>query len=468
MKKLTMIIFLFLAGCNLRPHYEYDIVMPCEWRLSLDECEEVVNVRFWEQFDDPILNSLIAAAMHNNLDLKKAVARVVQYFALFQKEGTGLPTIKGLAGIERFDSFEPFPGIGPITANQVKAFAVVNFEADVWGRLLNARDAAYENYLSQIEAKRTVVLTVVSQVASAYIDLRALDEQLLIANKTWHARVKSLNLNELLFKEGLVSKLEIEQSQTEVEAALAEVKKYETLIPQQENLISLLIGENPSEILRGRSIDTFKIPFCIPTGLPVELLERRPDIREAEKKLMASEAQIGVIRASFFPKISLSALIGYVTNFASNPTSNSNRGLAYDVAALLLQDIFDDGKKEAELLAVTAINREDFYDYKLKILTALKEVNDAMIAHQKAKELVEVANDELQAYKEYYRLADLQHQNGFVDYLNVLYAKNNLFASELRFVARQGDTFKTLIDLYKALGGGWVYAAEEISAENCN
>lgn len=467
MKKWLLSSLLLLGGCNFRPHYQYDLIMPCAYRVDTSECHELANVRWWEQFNDPVLDCLIVHALQNNVDLKKAVSRVVEYFAKFGQEGTGLPHVGLLAGVERFHAFEPFPGIGPLTANQYKIFGAVTFELDVWGRLLNKKEVAFDKYLSQIEAKRTVIMTVLSNLAIAYIELRALDEQLLIAQKTWESRVETLNLNKVLHREGYVSKLEIEQSETEVTTALAEVKKYETLIPQRENLISILLGENPGPILRGRPLESLNLPICVPAGLPSELLCRRPDILEAEKNLMASEAYIGQARANLFPRFSLTGLFGRVSNFLSKTTTTGGAGLAYDIAGNVSQVIFDDGEKEYELLEALALNKEAFYEYKGKVLTALREVNDALIAHQKSKELVEVSKKEVAAYKEYYRLADIQYKNGFIDYLNVLYAKNNLFASELRLVARQSDTFKTVIDLYKTLGGGWIWEADSISEQSC-
>lgn len=466
MRKMTIAFLFFLAGCNFRPCYDYDITMPSTWRTETCEGSDVANIRWWEQFNDPILDQLIVLALQNNYDLKVTAARVSEYYAQYgQEKSKSFPLVSAMAGVDRVGDWVPYPG-GPVVSGSLYTFvAALSYEIDVWGKIRNLNDAALDKYLSQIEAKRTVVLTLVSQVAEAYIQLREFDTQMEVAEKAWKARENSLRINKLRHQEGLVSKLEVEQSVTEVETALTEVKKIEAAIFQQENLISVLIGESPTCILRGRPLNELTLPICVPTGLPSDLLYRRPDILEAEKNLRATEALIGAARASFFPRISLTGLFGKVSDSLKDLFSSN--GLAYFLSLSAAQEIIDGGLKDFQLLEACSLNKQAMYDYKSKILNGLREVNDALIAHDSSKELLEIAKREVKAYEEYYRLAHLQYENGMVDYLNVLYAKNNLFASELRFAARKGDTFKTLIHLYKALGGGWVIDANNISQEMC-
>jgi outer membrane protein, multidrug efflux system len=459
---------LLVSSCIFRPDYTRPYVnVPESWRLPTEEACSYANIRWWDQLGDPVLDTLILEALQYNNDLQVAIASVDQYYGIFRTVYSQLfPQINGSGvALRQQLSRQLSPGIPETFLLQDNFIALLSctYELDVWGRLYAASDAALAQYLAQIQARRTVVLTLVSEVANAYIILRQYDEQLKVARETLKSFRESQVLMTERFLAGAVSQLPVEQARSETDAAAIQVKELEISVEQQENLLSVLLGRNPGDIKRGKLLEELTQPPCVPAGIPSDILEQRPDVMQAELNLVSAHSNVGVAKANFFPQISLTGFYGN----ESLDLSQLIRGSAttWQFGASAFQPIFNGGFYVGQLEIATAVEQEALFAYYSTILTAFKEVDDALIAHKKSLELLTVQKDQVAAYSKYLYLAQLEYDNGQVDYLNVLDAQRNLFSSELNLKQAESFTFTTLINLYKALGGGWVLEADTITIE---
>lgn len=466
MKQLLLLSLLLIStSCNFKPKYcRPEVDQFCTWRFD-NGCtkDESINIRWWEQFNDPILNALILTALDNNQDLQVAKARVLEFYAKFRIVASQLYPQVALDGSylreELTNAISYAPLLPSTRVNNLYNLAfMLSYELDVWGQLANETEAAVAEFLSQVEVRRTVVLTLVSAVASAYVTLRQFDNQLDISKKTYATRVESLKLSTLRFEVGLVSEMEVKQAQSQADEALAQVKRYEELIPQQENLISVLLGAPPQDILRGPTLAHYEPLPCVPAGIPSDVLRNRPDILNAELQMVAANANIGVARAAFFPSFTLTGLYGAestsLRTFFQDVARTWNIGLGF-TEPLLTGWRLDYQLREAEAVAM-----ETIHGYQQTVLTAFKEVEDALIANKMTKEIVVVQTDQVAALSDYYKLAMLRYENGQNDYLTVLDAERALFRVQLDLAEAQANVFLSLIDIYKALGGGWVIDAD--------
>jgi multidrug efflux system outer membrane protein len=299
-------------------------------------------------------------------------------------------------------------------------------------------------------------------VASGYINLRSLDKQLEIAKRTLKARKDSLTLFELKFNGGVVSELEVSQIRSEYEKAAVRIPSIERQIALRENDLSILLGRNPGPITRGTAIEDMTLPD-IPAGMPSELLERRPDIRQAEQNLVAANAQIGVAKAEFFPTISLTGLFGYASLALSDLFQSSSN--LWDVGGVALGPIFSGGRLTGQLRASRAVQRQVLNGYLLTVQTAFREVDDALISIQKRREELAAQGRQVDALQEYTRLAQLNYDEGQVSYIEVLDSQRQLFDTELIYAQTKNEVYASLIGMYKAMGGGWVLDAEAIANE---
>lgn len=477
--------FLLLTSC-FRPHYiRQPLDIPQEWRLDTNEGSTLSNLNWWKQFQDPVLNRLIITALKNNEDLQVAMYRVREFLAQLGIVSADLyPGITGNASYMRlkFSSDRPhsadrlseskhnkskratkllreFPPV-----NEYKAFLNLNWALDFWSRYYSASEAAYEEYLGTIQARRSVVITVVTSVAMTYINLRNLDAQLKISKQTLESRYESLKLAQDRFELGETSSLEVIQAQAEIEIAALRVIEFERAIPIAEDQLSVLLGENPQWIERGSSIQEFQYPVTIPAGLPSDLLTRRPDIVKAEDTLKAANARVTEARALLFPQFNLTAMYGsesfQLKTFLTSPAEMWEYGVS------AVQTIFDAGRIFYGIEEASAIREEALANYRQTILIAFQEVNDALIQVRKNRELVTEHQVQVKILKEYLRLATLRYNEGEVDYLNVLDAERTLFTAQLNLAQSEADSFTAIVKLYGALGGGWVDETDAIAISN--
>lgn len=478
MKIKFLLLICILSSCTMTPKYHRPkLNMPDEYRLSLNENEELTcepliraaNIEWWEELNDLVLNRLITDALANNNDLKFAIARVDEYYGIVGVVSSLLyPQVDGefyKARQQYSLNAVPNPITGSPSLQRFNTYSTLfnaAYEIDIWGKIQSRSDAAYTDYLRQIEVRRTVVLTLVAEVANAYIELRRLDKQMKISIKTLKSREEAERIARARFEEGLTSELPLKQAQSETEAAIIAIKVLEIQIPQQENLISVLIGQPPGAIARGETLDTLTMPEKIPVGVPAQLITQRPDILAAEDILIATNFDIGAARAAFLPTISLSGFYGNQSTHAFNLMSGNS--VTWSTFINIFQPIFTGGRLISELAIAKARNQEALFNYYNIVLNALKEVNDALIAHKKNLELVVEQKAQVEIFQKYRYLAELQYNNGESDYLNVLDAERRLFESQLLLATREANSFTSLVNLYKALGGGWVIDADNFNS----
>jgi len=462
-KRIFFFLFFILFGCTVGPNYRRPTVeTPPSWRFEEKEARSAVNIAWWEQFGDPVLNGLIQDALRENKEVRIAAARVEEFMGRYGATRAALfpqLTAGASAGRSRVSDRTAAPTTGMQNpADNYLAFLNANWEIDLWGKLRRATEAARANVLVTQEARRAVVLTLVASVANAYVNLRELETELEIARRTMKSREESYRLFQLRFDGGVISEVELYQVKSEYEQALATVPLLEKLIAQQENALNVLLGRNPGPIPAGRAMNELLLPG-VPAGLPSDLLANRPDIRRAEQDLIAANARIGVARAYYFPSISLTALFGYVSTDLSNLFSGPARTWSW--AAPLTAPIFTAGAIRGQVEAAEAVNREFLIQYEQSIQAAFREVEDALIDQRRSRERLEVQTRQVDTLRNYARMARLRFETGHTSYLEVLDAERSLFNAELAQAQTKGALFQALVNLYKAMGGGWVVDAEQ-------
>ncbi|MGF6602056.1 multidrug efflux system outer membrane protein [Paraburkholderia sp. GAS448] len=455
-----------LGGCLLGPNYVRPTIdTPATFRFESGEAAEVANAAWWEQFQDPVLNELIATALADNKDIKIAAARVDQFLGQFVTTRAGLfPQVSAgfQAGRQRESQAGPLPlpaGVSPVF-NDFQQTLSAAWEIDLFGKVRRETESARASLLASEEGRRAVILSLVASVATAYINLRSLDQQLAIAKATTESRLESVHVFTLRFKGGDVSQMELAQSQSEYEASAATIPQLEAQIAQQEDALSVLMGHNPGDILRGRQLSELAIPV-VPAGLPSDLLERRPDLLQAEQNLVAANALIGAARALYFPSISLTGLFGSASGEFSNLFKGPAKIWAY--AGSLTVPIFTAGSISGQVKQAEAQQQQALIQYQQAIQVAFQEVDDALIGLQKSQEQLTVLGRQVDALRDYARLARLRYEGGYTSYIEVLDAERSLFNAQLSYTQTTGTVFSSVIALYKAMGGGWVVTAEKMT-----
>jgi multidrug efflux system outer membrane protein len=460
---LCGVILALLTGCmTVGPDYKRPVIdTPAAWRIEEREVRDLANTAWWQQFNDPVLNGLVGTALEQNKDLLIATARIEEFFGrYFSTRGDQFPSAGGNAdafrqrlsekGFSRFDGKDnPY--------NQYEAFLNAGWEIDFWGKFRRATEAARAELLGTEEGRRTVVLTLVGAVSAAYVDIRALDKQLEITQRTADSRKGTLELFQLRFQNGIISEVDLSQAESEYEDALARIPDFERAIGQTENALSVLLGRNPGPIARGLTLDELILPV-VPAGVPSELLERRPDIRSAEQALIAANARIGVAKSLYFPTISLTGAFGTVSTDLSNLFTASSRAWNYGVPVSV--PLFTAGRIGGEVKAAEAAEKQAVLSYQQAIQNAFREVDDALLDRSKSGQRLDALSRQLKALNNYARLARMRYDEGYTSFLEVLDAERSLFNVELAHTTGQNALFRSLINIYKSMGGGWVTAAE--------
>lgn len=462
---LTCILFLMLTGCiTVGPDYQRpEIETPESWRFEAEEMQEFADISWWELFRDPVLNSLVETTLQGNRDLRIATARVEEFFGrYFATRGDQYPFAEAGGSASRFRVTEEgpspvLPGVDT-TYDYYEAFLGASWEIDFWGKFRRASELAQAELFSTEEARRTVVLTLVSAVALAYIEIRTLDKQLEITRRTAETRRETLELFQLRFDQGIISEVDLVQAESEYEDALARIPSFELAIGQLENALSVLLGQNPGPIPRGLIIDKLVLP-TVPEGMPSDLLERRPDIRQAEQGLVAANAQVGVAKSLYFPTISLTGAFGSASTDLSDLFDSAAEQWNYGVPVSV--PLFTAGRIGGEVKAAEAFKKQALEGYLLTIQNAFREVEDALIDRTKSGQRLKALGRQVEALHKYVNLARLRYDEGYSSYLLVLDAERSLFNVELSYASSQNALFRSTVNIYKAMGGNWVEAAEQ-------
>lgn len=443
-----------LAGCAVGPDYKRPKVLaPENYRFELNGAMEVANTAWWEQFDDPVLNDLVHTALQENKDVLIASARIEEFVGRYvTARGDLFPNITGGFTAARGREMGSL-----ITTDSYQVFLSGSWEIDFWGRLRRLKEAARAELLATEEARRAVILTLVGSVVGTYVDLLTLDRQLDITVKTAESRKQSLDLFQMRFDYGIVSAEVLSMIDAEYRDALSRIPDVQRSIAQTENALSILIGRNPGDIIRGRSLEKLGRPE-VPEGLPSEILEKRPDVRQAEQNLVAANARIGAAKALYFPTISLTGLLGSaspeLTKLFSGGTS------FWSLAGPIAMPLLNFGRIKGLVKSTEAVQQQALYAYQQVIQSAFRDVDDALVDHTKSQEQIQALSQQVDALKTYARLARMRYDEGYSSYIEVLDAERSLFNAELAYTSVYGNIFRSLINIYKAMGGGWVALAE--------
>ncbi|MEP7330155.1 MAG: efflux transporter outer membrane subunit [Betaproteobacteria bacterium] len=456
-----------LAGCTVGPDYVKPMVeTPAGWRIDYPLAADVANTRWWEQFGDPVLNDLIDTALRENRDLVIAAARVDAFIgALNTTRAQFYPQAKYNvdAGRNRSSAVgaSPLPpGADPYYTLYQGALGAA-WQLDLFGRVQRQTESAQAQVYATEQGRRGVVLSLVTSVATSYVAMRALDKQLEIAQQTAKNYAETYRIFQLRHKGGVTSQFELAQVQSQYQQALAAIPALEQQIAAQENLISVLMGRTSSSIPRGRPLADLVVPG-LPGDLPSSLLERRPDILQAEQNLVAANANIGAAKALYYPQFNLTASYGSVSaalsNFLTGPAA------AWTLAASLAGPIFTAGSIAGQVATAEARTQEAVANYQQTVLVAFRETNDALVGANKKRDESAAQALRVASLREYARLGMVRFNNGYAGFIDVLYAENELFAAELAAVRSSAERYTQVIAVYKAVGGGWVELADQSTA----
>ena len=460
MKKLAFLpLLVLLAGCAVGPNYKRPTVnLPTDYRAAIPaqtaEAASLGNEKWWDVYQDPVLAQLIHAAIQQNYVVRFAATRVLEAQAqLGITRANQFPTASVGAGVSSQQNAKVSNLFPAYQVNEGQLNLSVIWNLDFWGKYRRQTEEARAQLLATKWGQQAVISSLVANVATAYFQLRALDSELEIAKRTLGSRQQSLQLTRLLETHGSASDLDVSQSEQLLYTASETIPDLERQIQQQENLLSILLGENPRSIPRGRPLTERPAPDNVPAGLPSELLERRPDVREAEANMMAANAQIGVAKAAFFPSISLTGTGGLESNalnsFLSAPSQTWNAGLS------ITQPVFEGGRLRSGLRLSRAQYQEAVLIYQQTVQNALEQVSNALIATQKDRGFREQQEMLTRAAQRTDELSEVLYKNGGASYLQVLTAETNYFSAELNLVQAQLNERLALVQLYQALGGGW-------------
>jgi multidrug efflux system outer membrane protein len=459
-----------LSGCMVGPDYRRPAVeMPKTFQFEQKEALCTADTLWWKEFKDPVLDSLILEALANNKSVKAAAANVEQAASILTQ--TRAPLFPQITyGGEGSKARQSQSQLGPLSAfipNPATSFDLIggaSWEIDLWGRIRRLTEAARAQLLASEQAKRGVILSLVASVASSYLQLRGLDEQLEIAKNTLSTYAKSVKLFELQYAHGQVSMMTVEQARSQYETVAAEIPQLQSQIVETENGICVLLGRNPGPIKRGQPLSRISIP-AIPQGLPSQLLERRPDLAQAEQNLIAANAQIGAAKALYFPSISLTAALGVQSSQLSDLFVGPAR--VWNYAGSFTGPIFTAGLISGQVEQAKALREAALQDYENAIISAFRDVENGLVAQSKLYEQLQAQQRLVVALKNYDRLAWMQYNGGYTSYLTVLTAEQQLFPAELACAQVRASELAAFVTIYKAMGGGWVSRAEKLTSTPC-
>jgi len=452
------LLILILSGCAVGPNYKRPPVNTPENFRGADTTptNSIADLPWWEMFKDDTLQGLVRTALTNNYNLRIAVTRVDQSRALAaQARGAFFPQLdyQGSAGRGRNAIGGVAVANHGATVDSFVGVAGVSWDIDLWGRLRRLNESARAQYLASEEGRRDVMVSLISDVAQAYFQLLALDRQMEIAKRTTNSFGESLRIFSERLQGGIVSKLETSAAEAALASAAATVPELERQTVFQENQLSVLLGLNPGAINRHRGLLEEELPPDVPAGLPSRLLERRPDIRQAEQLLRSANAQVGVAVANFFPQLSLTALFGQVSPELSTFTSGGAN--LWSVAAGLTGPLFHGGSLAAQRRQAVAAREQASLQYQATVLTALQEVSNALVAREKFAEVRTQQARAVRAYEVAVEVSRERYVAGRAGYYEILQEQQLLFPAENALVQAQVNQLLALVQLYRALGGGW-------------
>lgn len=466
---MTWAMVFMLTGCTVGSDYVKPVIdVPPAFNNAAKNAQQITNVAWWKQFQDPMLDTLILEALTNNRDLKIATANIEQAAAVLTESRSSLyPQVGyGGTGTRERSSETDAARLYSVLKNPRTSYQTVvsaSWEIDLWGRIRRLSEAAQAELLATEAARQGVLLSLVASVATSYIQLLGLDEQLHIAERTQAAYAASLDIFEKRYKYGQVSLMTVVQARSQYEVAAASIPPLHLQIEQTENGLSILLGRNPGPVRRSGPLSQLRSP-AVPAGLPSDLLINRPDIRQSEELLIAANANIGSARALYFPTISLTGASGFASGDLSRLFRGSSR--TWSFAGALTGPIFSGGAISSGVKQAEAAQKVALLSYESTIQNSFADTENALVAQRRLAEQLKIQESLVRDNTEYVRLAHLQYDGGYVPYSTVLQAEQQLFPSELNCAQTRTTLMTSLINIYKAMGGGWQPAALLDTASN--
>ena len=457
--------FSFLTACAIGPNYKRPAVQtPAQYRQPVPVTEpadkgSLANLAWAGLFQDDVITKLVKTALTQSYDLQAATERVLQARAQLGVTRSQLaPQVSASGGFtaSRTSSIGSFNFIPPgtnLAVSYTQAGMNLSWELDVWGRIRRLTESARAQYLAQEEARHAVVSSLIADVITTYLTMRELDLELEIATKTREVAQNGLKLTNLRKDRGVATGLDVRQAEELLYTATAQIAATERAIAETENTLNVLLGQNPADVPRGKPLVELVGPSKVPAGLPSELLERRPDIRQAEQTLIAANAQIGAAKALFFPQISLTSFLGLQSRTLGSLFSGNARDETIAPAGVL--PIFNAGQLRNNLHLTEAQQREMLATYRKTIQTAFREVSSALADYQKNREQRSQQELLVKALQDADRLSTLRYKGGLDSYLQVLDSERNEFSGELTLAQLRKNELLSVVELYRALGGGW-------------
>jgi multidrug efflux system outer membrane protein len=452
-----ILIMILVSGCTVGPDFEEPVVQsPETYRTPVKLVEDDADLKWWKHFNDPQLVFLITTALENNRDVKIAVSRIAQSrAALGFTEVDGYPRLDVEAGINRGD----FTGSGKSSSIGTSSYIVapLSWEIDFWGKFSRATDAARADLIASEYGLKTVQLTLVSDVVAGYYILLDFHRRLAISESTLKSRIESLTIIQHRFDKGIISELDVNQAEIQREIAAASIPLYQRSISKTENSLSILLGRLPGPIITRINLTAQAPPPNIPVGMPADILEQRPDIIQAKFLLRAQTENIGVAEALRWPAISLTGTLGAASTELDTITID---GGVWSVGGQLLGPIFNFGQNKRRVEVQEAIAQQFLFQFENTVLTAFREVEDALVEIETYRRELAAIDRQLKAAENANRLSKERYDKGVSSYLEVLDTERTLFATDLQQSELQQLYLNAYVNLYKSLGGGWVTEAD--------
>jgi NodT family efflux transporter outer membrane factor (OMF) lipoprotein len=462
---IAVLLFSLLTGCAIGPNYKRPVVQaPAQYRQPLPvtgpaEKASISDLAWANLFQDEVITRLVKTALVQSNDLEAATQRVLEARAQLGITRSQLAPQVSASGsftaarTSTIGSFNFIPPGSNLAVSYTQAGLNLSWELDIWGRIRRLTESARAQYLAQEEARHAVVSSVIADVITTYLTMRELDLELEIARKTKDIAENGLKLTNIRKERGVSTGLDVRQAEQLLYTATAQIPATERAIAETENYLNVLLGQNPDDVPRGKSLVELAGPSKVPAGLPSDLLERRPDIRQAEQTLIAANAQIGAAKALFFPQISLTGLLGVQSRALGDLFSGPARNQSIAPAGVL--PLFNAGQLRNNLRLTEAQQREALATYRKTIQTAFQEVSTALADYQKSREQRSQEELLVRALRDTDRLSTLRYKGGIDSYLQVLDAERNEFSGELALAQLRKNELLSIVQLYRALGGGW-------------
>lgn len=457
------LLIISITGCAVGPNFVKPVVnSPAEFRFDLSGADTTLTLSWWELFNDPVLDSLIRTALRENLDVRIAAARIEEaYAAMKYNWADNWPRI-GYEGNIQGGNINPVLSSGSTgTISNYYAAPVLSWEIDFWGKYRRATESARAEMIATEYAHRSIMISLISDVTSLYFQLLDYDNRLEISRSTLKTRQEYLNIIQERFNKGIVPEIDLNQAQIQEAIAASAVPQYTRLVASTENVLSILLGRNPGPVIRGSKLENQVIPPDIPPGLPSTLLQRRPDILQAEQMVASQNAMIGVAQAMRFPTFSLTALLGV----ASPNLTFSAANAAWSVSGTILGPLFNFGKNKRRVDIERKRTEQAYLAYDQAALQAFRETEDALIAVSTLRDQLIAVERQRVAAANAYMLSKARYDEGMTSYLEVLDSERTLFDASLNASATLQYRLNSYVDLYKTLGGGWISKEEKTAAE---